>query len=258
MIPSYVTITLALILVIFVVAKRVKKDNKVEGAPLGIPVGSIRALMAIIVISFPFGYLILDMEIPSVILNTIFVVVAFYFQKRADPTNIKELVAEIRSEKKGKKKKGFYPLYLPKYSVRITLVVILAIILVLNAQGPDVPFQSTDTLLELLIIIVFFIIGMIFHGIGERIQKRVISKKLDKFEGTDEELIEELKEQNKHKRRRRKSFLSILTITCVVASLTLFTLNNPTPYYLGIDGLLYLEVRYLLLLMLNVYFGLRQ
>lgn len=265
MIPSYVTIVLAVVLTVFLLVKRGKKKNKVEGAPLGLPVGSLRALMAIMVVSFPFGYLILayqgsSITIPSVVLSTIFVVVAFYFEKRTDPVKVEDIVEEIceqrEEECEKESEKDFHPLYLPKYSVRSSLVIMLAIIITLNARGPNVPFRSTDTLLELLMIIGFFIVGMFFHALGQKVQEKIIERKLEKFEGTNEELIAQLEKKDKKKKRRRKSFISIVALLFVFVSLTMFTLQFDYDY--TIPGFLLISLREVLLLTINVYFGLRQ
>ncbi len=74
-----------IVLLIFgtwVLINRFSEGGKVEGHPLGMPRGTVRALNTIMIVAFPFGYLLTGDAIPSLIVNVIFVVVAFYFEAR--------------------------------------------------------------------------------------------------------------------------------------------------------------------------------
>jgi len=65
-----------------VLVKRFREDGRVSGYPLGMPRGTVRAYIAIIVVAFPFNYLIVNQEIPRVVTSAIFILVAFYFETR--------------------------------------------------------------------------------------------------------------------------------------------------------------------------------
>ncbi|MFX0141121.1 MAG: hypothetical protein ACFFDN_46210, partial [Candidatus Hodarchaeota archaeon] len=68
---------------IWIIINRFREGGKVEGYPLSMPRGTVRALIAITIVAFPFGYIISGVEkIPPLIVNIIFVVVAFYFEAR--------------------------------------------------------------------------------------------------------------------------------------------------------------------------------
>ena len=74
---------LGLIIAIWCLVKRFfKEGGRVSGYPLGMPRGTVRAYIAIIVVAFPFNYLVVNQEIPRVITSAIFILVAFYFETR--------------------------------------------------------------------------------------------------------------------------------------------------------------------------------
>ena len=115
------------ILIIYCIIRRFSEGGKVEGEPFGMPRGTVRALITILIVSFPLGYLLFDQIIPGLIISAIFIVVAFYFETRKSETEqLKEIVNEIKNpedveEVLIKEKK---PLYLPKYSVRFIIIAI--------------------------------------------------------------------------------------------------------------------------------------
>ena len=82
-----ITWILGIALIIFVLIKRFGKDGRVEGYPLGMPRGTVRAIITLMVVSFPFTYIIANSQIPSEIVNTIFILVAFYFEARKGEDN---------------------------------------------------------------------------------------------------------------------------------------------------------------------------
>ena len=57
--------------------------GKIDGKPLGMPRGTVRAFITILIVSFPLGYLLIGEDVPSFITNSIFVLVAFYFTSRS-------------------------------------------------------------------------------------------------------------------------------------------------------------------------------
>ncbi|MHA1414356.1 MAG: hypothetical protein ACTSO4_17295, partial [Promethearchaeota archaeon] len=70
------------ILFLWCLINRFSKNGKIESEPLEMPRGTVRALITIIIVSFPLNYLIIDKAVPSPITNAIFVLVAFYFDAR--------------------------------------------------------------------------------------------------------------------------------------------------------------------------------
>ena len=82
---------------------------------------------------FPYSYLIDGEEIPGIFVNAIFILIAFYFEARkSEKEKLERIIKEIKTPQEViiEEKKQKYPLYLPKYSVRILLLMIfLSIIL---------------------------------------------------------------------------------------------------------------------------------
>ncbi|MBD3352882.1 MAG: hypothetical protein GF364_15470 [Candidatus Lokiarchaeota archaeon] len=260
MIPSIVTVIIGLLVLIWLFMNRIKARNKIENAPLGMPVGTVRAYIALLILSFPFGYLMIHQNIPSVVRNTIFVVMAFYFEKRSESKTIEDLVKEVSASEvvnKKKKMKKKFPLYLPKYTVRTILLIMLILIIVINyVLEAEVTLSSSDTLLELLLMISFYIFGMFINSMGRRIKKRNIRKMIKENPTKIDEIIEELEDKEEVKSRRLQSAFSILVLIGITASLVLYTIEYD-PYY-DLYGIIRLSLRELLLYLLNVYYGFRQ
>lgn len=181
----------------WVLINRFSEGGKIEDEPLGMPRGTVRALMTILLVAFPFGYIMSGEEIPGLIINIIFVVVAFYFEaRRSGHEKLKEIVDEIKTtdiviEDVREPKK---PLYLPKYSVRFLLVVILLITQIMIFLQPSVSFQITNTLADLLLIIVLFIIGASFRNILKAREKKKLKEKIANMDASlsDVQVIEKL------------------------------------------------------------------
>jgi hypothetical protein len=249
------------IILFWILLKRFSPDGKVEGQPLGMPRGTVRALITIMIVAFPFWYIMTGEEIPGLLLNAIFVAVAFYFEaRRPEHEKLKEVVNELKSPELveidlRKQKK---PLYLPKYSVRILLVLMLLIFLIINYYGPQVPFQATNTIFDLLIIIVLFIIGVILRSILTSRENKRIEKSVESMDASisDVELIEKLLlEDFGFWKRHGKNIVSIVMLIVVVGALTCYTfewdyeLITLYDYTLTIVGIL--------LLLTNAYYGFR-
>jgi hypothetical protein len=256
-----ITWILGSILIIWCLYKRFTKDGYVEGYPLGMPRGSIRALIAILVVAFPFTYLIEGEEIPSAITSAIFILVAFYFEARkAKKEELLELIDDVRFPDKPEKKVT-YPLYLPKYSVRITLVLMIVLTLIINAYGPMVPFETTNTLVDILLIISFFILGSIFKRIGNirenRRNKRLISMKLAEDASiSNDGIIDYLTSKEKSfLKKKAKNCLSVITLIAIIIALVLYTIDID---YEFLTIIFYaFTLRTTLFLFINIYYGFR-
>ncbi len=256
-----ITWILGSILIIWCLYKRFAKDAYVEGYPLGMPRGSIRALIAILVVAFPFSYLIGGQEIPSAVTSAIFILVAFYFEARkGKKEELLEFIDDVRYPDKPKEK-VIYPLYLPKFSVRIMLVSMLVLILVINAYGPNVPFETTNTLEDILMIISFFILGSIFKKIvniqEDKRSKRLINMKLAEDSSiSNERVIEYISSQDKSwLKKKGRNCHSIITLIAIIIALILYTIEID---YEILTLLFYaFTLRTTLFLFINIYYGFR-
>ena len=249
-------------LIIWCIYARSKPDGKVEGYPLGMPRGTIRGLIAIFIVSFPFGYVLTGQQIPGLITNALFLIVAFYFEARkGGDDDINQIVKEvIHPEKVLAEKDEKKPLDLPKYSVRITLITMLALIIILNSLGPHVAFETTNTLIDLFLIISLFIIGSLIRGFGSSRHKKRIHAQISQMQGLDNkskfEIIQELADRPKSWwKQKGDSLFSIITLIAVILALILFTIDFAMvllelPFYT-------LGLKDALLMLVSVYYGLR-
>ena len=259
-----ITWIIGLILIIWLIFKRYGKDGKIKGFPLGMPRGTVRAFITLLVITFPLIYVINGEQIPRLIVNAIFVLVAFYFQSRKEKSEkIKHIIKEIKNPEKyeEEKKREKKPLYLPKYTVRSSLLITLVVIVLLNFLGPDVPFETTtNTLFDLLIIVVLFMVGASLKRIGSSKEKDKIKTQLSSMEDYSDlsiyDILERLLEDTSSwLAQKGKNFLSIVTLLAVLASLLCYTVGwdyiiFSLPFYV-------ISLRETLLLLVNLYYGFR-
>ncbi len=246
---------------IWVLVNRFSQGGKVEGHPLGMPRGTIRGLSALLLVAFPFGYILSGKDIPGLIVNVIFVVVAFYFEaRRSEHEKIKCIVEEMERPdlyiQDSRKEK--MPLYLPRYSVRFLLVLILIITLLAIYFGRQVTFEATNTIFDLLIIIILFIIGASFRSIANSREKKRMKNRIANMDASlsEVEIIEKLilEEINWWKRKGR-NILSVIMFIIVVISLICFSFEwdliifDLRDYSLTLVGFL--------LLLINAYYGFR-
>ncbi len=86
------------ILLIWILANRFSQNGKIDGEPLGMPRGTVRAFITLMIVSFPFGYLLRGEPIPPLIINAIFIVVAFYFEaRRSSHERLMQIVNEVKN-----------------------------------------------------------------------------------------------------------------------------------------------------------------
>ena len=86
------------ILLIWILANRFSQNGKIDGENLGMRRGTVRAFITLMIASFPFGYLLNRVPIPPLIVNAIFIVVAFYFEARkSSHERLKQIIDEIKS-----------------------------------------------------------------------------------------------------------------------------------------------------------------
>jgi hypothetical protein len=257
-----ITWILGPILIIWCIINRFSKDGNIEDYPLGFPRGTIRAIITLMVIAFPFNYLFANLEIPSMVTNSIFFLVAFYFEARKTGEEQLKLIKEIRNPEKyiEEKKKEKKPLYLPKYSVRIMLVLLLVAIVIINFYGPNVPFEITNTILDILVLVCFFFIGMIFRSMGLSRKKKKLKKQIEMIPDyqtlSKYEILEKIKAKKPSSWEKTwKNLISILTFGAVTTGLILFTLDLDVS--VPLFGLFNLSLREALLLIINAYYGFR-
>jgi len=253
-----ITWILGIALIIFVLIKRFGKDGRVEGYPLGMPRGTVRAIITLMVVSFPFTYIIANSPIPSEIVNTIFILVAFYFEARKGEDNRLKIIEEVKdtkevSEEKSKTKK---PLYLPRYTVRIFLMMLLIVFYLIDIFVQHISLELTNTLVDILVIAILYFIGTFFRALVQLFQKKKLKEQIEGIQNYQElskyDILEKLDEQKRGGITNvGKSLFSIMVFIAVTAALFLFTVN--------IDFTLIFNVslRRSLLLLINLYYGFR-
>ena len=205
----------------------------------------------------------MNISIAGLIVNAIFIIVAFYFEaERPGEDRLKRIIKELKNPEKHsvEKKRILKPLYLPKYSVRITLLLLLACTIMLSIYKQVFP-ESTSTIMDLLLIIGAYMIGSILRGFGVRSERKKIKHQIAQIQNLQSmsryQIIEQLMDEKlTWWQRKGKNILSIVTLGCVIVSLALYTANFEVILY---DSMFYtLTLQGLLLLTINLYYGVRE
>ncbi|MFX0076869.1 MAG: hypothetical protein ACFE96_15600 [Candidatus Hermodarchaeota archaeon] len=238
--------------------KRATKDGRVKGYPLGMPRGTVRAIITIMIVLFPFKFIFENTQIPSEIINAIFLLVAFYYEARKGEGSRLKFIAEIINPEKAikEKKKDIKPLYLPKYTVRISLLVILLVYYIIDLIFQNISLELTNTLIDILVIAILYFIGTFFRAIVNLWSKKKLRKQIEAIPNYKELSKYDILEKLDKKRRGgvsnvSKSIFSILVFLAVTTALLFFEAD--------IDFVLIfnLSLRRSLLLLINIYYGFR-
>ncbi len=259
-----ITWILGIALIIFVLIKRFGKDGRVEGHPLGMPRGTVRAIITLMIVSFPFNYIppfnfiSNETQIPSEVINTIFILVAFYFEARKGEDSRLKVIGEIKdtketSEEKRKTKK---PLYLPKYTVRGFLMILLIVFYLIDVFVQHISLELTNTLIDILVIAILYFIGTFFRALVKLFQKNKLKEQIEEIpnylELSKYDILEKLDEQKRGGiTHAGKSIFSIIVFIAVAAALFLFTIKTDFVLIFNVS------LRRALLLLINVYYGFR-
>ncbi|TFG21291.1 MAG: hypothetical protein EU530_00655 [Promethearchaeota archaeon] len=266
-----ITWILAIFLFLWILAERIIKKKKIVGVPLGLPEGTVRACIALLIVSFPLNQFIMNSLISSPLsiqkwfMNTLFVVVAFYFEARAFEKTIPQLLKEIKDPAKYKKTRNELPVYWPRFTVRIILFTLLILTVVLLTTGvfteptslvPQIPI--TDTITELIFIVFFFMVGLIIRRIHQKSLTRKIRRQLKTHDGTQEELIEILEKKERRNGRITEGILAFVMLITLIIVLIFYTLPwNLDLFIIPIIDLT-VSIRMGMILLLSLYFGYRQ
>lgn len=250
------------IILIWCLIFRFRENGKVEGEPLGMPRGTVRAFITLMLVSFPFGYIISSGSIDGLVVNVIFVAVAFYFEtRRSDQEKLQQIVNEMKSTDLSTRdvKKEKKPLYLPKYSVRILITLLLIGFLTIYWYGgSSITFSVTNTLLDLMFIVIFFYIGAIFRSIYKVRERKSIKEKIADMDASfnNVQIIEKLMLEPSWWKRTGKNILSIIVLIVVIVALICYSYNlNYT--IVTLVGTNDITVVGLMLMLINVYYGFR-
>jgi len=259
-----ITWILGIALIIFVLIKRFGKDGRVEGYPLGMPRGTVRAIITLMVVSFPFNYIpplnfmLNETQIPSEIVNTIFILVAFYFEARKGEDNRLKTIEKIKNPEKvlEEKRKTKKPLYLPKYTVRLSLMLFLIVFYLIDIFIQHISLELTNTLIDILVIAILYFIGNFFRATGQISSRKKLKEQIEEIPSYQElskyDILEKLDEQKRGSFNNiGKNLFSIIVFIAVAVALFFYTF--------GIDFTLIfnMSLRRALLLLINLYYGFR-
>ncbi|MHA1191543.1 MAG: hypothetical protein ACTSP9_04520 [Promethearchaeota archaeon] len=256
-----ITWILGILILIWCIVNRAREGGKIEGYPLGMPRGTVRALITLMIVAFPFNYLLIASTIPVEISNALFILVAFYFEARKSGADKLKLIREVKNPEKYKEEllNEKFPLYFPKYTVRILLAILLVSIYFINILGPNVAIETSNTIFEILTIIALYFIGNIFRTISVSREKKKLKKEILKIEDyksmSKHVLYAKLAELKPGKSRNTwKNLFSIITFIAITTSLMLYTI--PLDYTIPVL-FTSISLRHGLLLIINVYYGFR-
>jgi len=128
--------------------------------PLGLPVGSVRALLTLIVLAVVISNLASGREIDVLWVETLLIALAHYFASRRFVSLPPEVLRKL--EQDGVIEKEWNPLFLPRHSIRILILgafVGLAVYLYREQR------LFEPTALSFLVIVFAYLLGSLAHGV---------------------------------------------------------------------------------------------
>ncbi len=146
--------------------------NEFEGSPktwppLGLPTGSVRALLTLIVIAVVVCRLVLGRELNMLWVETLLIALAHYFTSRRF-VSLSPVVLQ-RLEQEGVIEKERHPLYLPKNSIRTIIIgTFIGLGIYLFREGRLFEAQA----ISLLSMVFAYLFGAIVRGISHWFSKR--------------------------------------------------------------------------------------
>jgi hypothetical protein len=245
-------------LMIWLLYSRFRKNAFIFRLPLGMPEGTVRAYISIILVSFPFMFVWQGSDVPDIISNMLFLVTAFYFEKRSSKFTAKTIVKEFENPQQQKRSRLRFglPMYWPKYSVR-TLLIVLIVVLFFTSPPNIIPtITNHDTFANLLITMGSFILGLAGGRVGKSLLTRRLQRLAKKKGISLSEASEKIDPSMKRKALIFENILSIIVIMAVLSSLFLFTFNLSPG--INLFGIVPISVRENLLQFISLYFGFRQ
>jgi hypothetical protein len=244
-----------ILLTLWMLRKRVGQGKIDPNTGLGMPEGTIRAFLAIVIVSLPFTFFWRNEPVPSIVANMVFVIIAFYFEKRIEKTSVKEAVMQISEERK-KLTRDELPLYLPKYSVRAILVLLVLILFINSYLVTNVFPTGINTFVDILAMVSSFVVGMLGRSIEVSAAKHKILKRVEKTGQSLQQVTQELEKESRLKAKRIGAIAAYLVCAALIIAMFLYTANVSIdiPLVAGLS----LPLRETLFMSVNTYFGFRQ
>ncbi len=146
--------------------------NELEGSPknwppLGLPTGSVRALLTLIVIGVVLTSLVQDRPLDILWTEALLIALAHYFTSRRFVALPPAVIARL--EREGLIEQERQPLYLPKHSIRFLIFFsFIGIAVYLHREGR----LFTAPVLSLLGIVYSYLLGALIRGIGNWFRRK--------------------------------------------------------------------------------------
>ncbi len=246
---------LLILLTVWMLRNRVGQGKVDSTTGLGMPEGTIRAWLAIVIVSIPFTFFWRNEPVPSLVASMVFATIAFYFGKRIEKSSVQEAVMKISEERK-KQTRDKLPMYLPKYTVRIILV-LLVVLLFINSYFVTRPLPAmTNMFIDILAIIGSYVIGMLGRATEVSAAKHKILDRMNKKGQSLQQATQELEPELRVKTKRIGAAAAYIVCAALIVVMVLYAFDAPIdiPLFAGLS----LPLRETLFVYVNFYFGFRQ
>lgn len=151
-------------------------SNEFEGSPrtwppLGLPVGSVRALLTIIVMAVVGSRLARGLTVDALWIQTLLIALAHYFTSRRFVSLTPEALSRLEQE--GLIEQERHPLFLPRNSIR-TLIVLsfLGLAAYLYRERQNLDRQALTQAVSLLGIVFAYLLGALARTVGGWFRRR--------------------------------------------------------------------------------------
>lgn len=135
-------------------------DMPAKRPPLGLPNGSVRALLAILVVAVVITEVVRGREVSALWTETLMIALAHYFSSRRFIRLAPDVVHRMEAE--GTMEVEAHPLYLPRHSIRAMIILaFVGLAIYLYRQGK----LFDPTAVSILGVVCAYLLGVVAHGV---------------------------------------------------------------------------------------------
>ena len=139
--------------------------------PLGLPIGSVRALLTLIVMAVVISRLARGLDVDVLWIQTLLIALAHYFTSRRFVSLPPDVIARL--EQDGVVERELHPLFLPKNSIR-TLIVLAFVGLTVYLYREQRLFHNTQAV-SLIGIVFAYLLGSLARTVGGWFNRRRVN-----------------------------------------------------------------------------------
>ncbi len=146
-------------------------DASARRAPLGLPPGSVRAILTLLVLGVVVAETVHNRRVDVFWSNTLLIVLAHYFTARRFVKLPKDQLERLQNE--GVLERDTQPLFLPKNTIRFLIVATfigLGVYLYTKGRLTELNWKTLESL-DVFLIVLVYLAGVMWHGLRSLVRR---------------------------------------------------------------------------------------